>query len=94
MKAIVNVNKNSAYSYLNGRTFEVKELNSKTIAVEIKHKEFGICIADFSYTEVLIIDIEFEISEAKSNCISLGRTEHFDLRDKLLNYKKINKLQF
>ena len=55
MKAIVNVNKESQYAKLNGRTFPVKELLNSTICLNIN----GVS-TDFSFKEVFIVDIEDE----------------------------------
>lgn len=60
MKAIINVSKGSAYSQYNGLTFEVKEVLSKSVAVDIN----GVT-TDFSFSEVMIVDIYQEVNKYK-----------------------------
>lgn len=59
MKAIINVNKNSAYASLNGRTFEVVELLNSVAALNTP-----MACADFSYSEIVIVDIDEEMQRA------------------------------
>ena len=59
MKAIVNVNANSAYANFNGYTFEVKEVLSKIVALNINGNT-----VDFSHNEVLIVDFTKELQAA------------------------------
>jgi len=49
MKAIVKVKKGSVYSNFNGLTFEVEEINSTFVRLDIN----GIS-TDFLYTEVIM----------------------------------------
>jgi len=55
MKAIVKVLRSSAYYDYNGRTFEVKELLSTLVGLDI----LGTTV-DFLHTEVMIVDIDSE----------------------------------
>lgn len=53
-------------SYLNGHTFEVKEILSTLVALQIPSRicegRFDTC--DFSFDEVIIVDIDSEIQKA------------------------------
>ena len=62
MKAIVKVKKGSVYSNFNGLTFEVEEINSTFVRLDIN----GIS-TDFLYTEVIIVDIQKEYQKAFDN---------------------------
>ncbi len=55
MKAIVRVNKRSAYAKYNGHTFEVKEVLSRAVALRIDEET----VADFLHKEVLIVDFAY-----------------------------------
>lgn len=59
MKAIINVNKNSAYAHLNGKTFWVKEVLSNLVAINID----GFTV-DFHHAEVLIVELAAEMQSA------------------------------
>lgn len=59
MKAIINVNENSAYAHLNGKTFPAKELMSTLVAMDI----YGTTV-DFQHQEVLIVDLDAEMQSA------------------------------
>ena len=58
MKAIINVQKGSAYAKYNGLTFEVRELMSSTIALDMNGQT-----TDFNFDEVLIVDLINEFLE-------------------------------
>ena len=60
MKAIVNVRKRSFYSKYNGLTFEVSQFLSNIVALDIH----GQTTADFRFNEVLIVDVDKELSKA------------------------------
>ena len=67
MKAIITgVKKSSGFAYLNGHTFEVKEILSNIVALSIPSKiidgKFDTC--DFSHEEVTIVDIDNEVQQA------------------------------
>ena len=70
MKAIItNVKKSSGYSDYNGLTFDVVEILSNIICINIPSK---ICDGrfdrvDFSYSEVTIVDIQHELQSAYDN---------------------------
>jgi len=72
MKAIINIKrKSSGYSYLNGHTFEVKQVLSNLIALQIPSQicegKFDTC--DFSFDEVIIVNIDEEVqSEYNQYC--------------------------
>ena len=53
MKAIINVNKKSAYADFNGRTYEVVEVLEKRISLNILGTT-----TDFTPKEVIIVDID------------------------------------
>lgn len=88
MKAIVNVNKNSAYKQLNGLTFDVKELLSKVVALDV----LGLTI-DFSYNEIFIVDLKEEFKVAVENA-SRSRKKRKDLASLVwyINTKKYEKI--
>lgn len=67
MKAIITgVKKSSGFAYLNGHTFEVKEILHELVAMSIPSKlidgKFDTC--DFSFAEVTIVDIDNEVQQA------------------------------
>lgn len=62
MKAIINVHKNSIQAKNNGLTFEVKEVLSSIVALDIN----GIT-TDFSFKEVFIVDLINELQKAREN---------------------------
>jgi hypothetical protein len=65
MKAIIKT-KSASYKHLNGRTFNVKEVFTSFVALEVT-SEFvkgGIITTDFNHNEVLIVDIDTEVQRA------------------------------
>ena len=62
MRAIVNVNKGSFYSKFNGLTFDVVELYSNIITLQINNIK-----TDFSLFEVIIVDIQNEYQKSYDN---------------------------
>ena len=62
MKAIVKVNKNSAYAHLNGLTFDVAELRNSQIDLIIEGKT-----TCFGHKEVIICDIQEELKKTYDN---------------------------
>lgn len=62
MKAIVNVNKNSAYAHLNGLTFEVAEILTTLFALDVNGTK-----TDFGHKEVIIISLQEELQIAYDN---------------------------
>jgi hypothetical protein len=56
MKAIISVNKNSAYAHLNGHTFEVKAIYNTSLDLSIN----GTTTA-FGFSEVVIVDLQSEM---------------------------------
>jgi hypothetical protein len=66
MKAIINTKKTSGFSYLNGCTFNVKEVFTSFVAIEIPSQicegKYDTC--DFNHNEVLIVDIDAEVQRA------------------------------
>lgn len=67
MKAIITgVKKSSGFAYLNGHTFEVKEILSNIVALYIPSQlvkgKFDTC--DFTFAEVTIVDIDEEVQKA------------------------------
>lgn len=77
MKAIINVNRKSVYSKLNGLTFDVKDVMSNLISLDIN----GI-ITDFTHKEVMIVDFANELQSAynRANWNSSDMTLLFILR--------------
>ncbi len=65
MKAIINT-KSASYKHLNGKTFNVKEVFSSFVSVEVpsEYVKGGIIPTDFNYNEILIVDIDAEIQKA------------------------------
>jgi len=68
MKAIINTTSKN-YKHLNGRTFNVKELFTSFVAIELTNEfvKGGIITTDFNHNEVLIIDIDAEVQKAYDN---------------------------
>lgn len=64
MKAIIKVPKSSAYSFLNGHTFEVQEVFSTFVSLKIPSQIGEITGIDFSYNEIIIVDIDNEIQKS------------------------------
>lgn len=65
MKAIINT-KSASYKHLNGKTFNVKQVFSSFVAIEIPSQicEGRLDTCDFNHDEVLIVDIDAEIQRA------------------------------
>jgi len=82
MKAIININrKSSGFSYLNGHTFEVKEILSNLVAVQIPSQicegKFDTC--DFAFNEVIIVDIDEEVQSEYNQYCWDGKGCYFNL---------------
>jgi hypothetical protein len=93
MKAIVKVKKASGYSQYNGRTFEVKEILSSIIALSIPSQLDieRMNTIDFSYSEVIIVDIDDEIQrEYEKDCWGGGENNY----QRLLRYCEVNKISY
>lgn len=83
MKAIIKVNKNSAYAKYNYLTFEVNYIvNGSLININIKGAN-----VDFSFKEVIIVDFEKEINKF---FLDFSAGEIFFI----LNYRHINKINY
>jgi len=93
MKAIINLpyNSNSSYRSLNGNTFEIKEVLSILICLLIPNEIGDFKSVDFSFKEVLIVNVNTEIQKAYDsyNCGSDYLTYNI-----LVRYCKENKIQF
>ena len=89
MRAIVKVNKNSAFSHLNGLTFDVKEVLSNIISLDVD----GITV-DFSFKEVMIVDIQQESQRLYDLCNWYGNIDMLVKFNKLNDYKEQNKIKF
>jgi hypothetical protein len=65
MKAIINT-KSKSYKHLNGKTFNVKEVFSTFVSIEVtsEYVKGGIITTDFNHNEILIVDIDNEIQKA------------------------------
>lgn len=87
MKAIINVNKNSSYAMYNGFTFDIKEVFSNTLDLNV----YG-TTTNFSFTEILIVDINEEIEKLQNDCKYPGSIDARKLLNKLSYYKEINHL--
>lgn len=62
MKAIINIpNKKNQYSKFNGLTFEVKDLMNGQVGLIGVNKDFPNNQTDFSFEEVIIVDIQKEV---------------------------------
>ena len=59
MKAILNVSKFNQYSKYNGYSFEVRELLSSLVSLDVNGVK-----TDFSHKEVIIIDLQSEYQNA------------------------------
>lgn len=80
MKAIINVSNGSTYALYNGLTFEVKEVLSRFVAVDIN----GVT-TDFSFSEVMIVDIYQEVHNLQR--IEESRFSTQEYSDRLKNLK-------
>jgi len=101
MKAIVNVNKKSAYAKYNGLTFEVELVLSQQVVLSIINSDFSDTkpiTTDFGHSEVLIVDIKQEIKqltldvETAIRRMSRNPQLEIDLQN-LHSYCKKNKIQ-
>lgn len=77
MKAIVNVHKDSYYKFLNGQTFEVKEIFPSAVGLSV----MGLTI-DFSFSEIEIVDLKKELESCNRETF-----------EKLKRYLEINKIK-
>jgi 3-deoxy-D-arabino-heptulosonate 7-phosphate (DAHP) synthase class II len=92
MKAIItNIKKRSAYAKYNGLTFEVKEVLSTLIALQIPDENGKLNTVDFTFKEVMIVDFEQELQRAYCNANWDNKyLRHFN---NLKNYQEIKKIQ-
>ena len=93
MKAIINIKrKSSVFSYLNGHTFEVKEILSSSVAVQIPSQicEGKFDTFEFIFEEVIIVDIDNEMQTAYDN--QIWGNDSYTYRNMLI-YCLINKLK-
>lgn len=91
MKAIINVNKNSSYSHLNGLTFEVKDFLTKIVSMNVDGTT-----TDFGYKELFIVDLKNEYENAANDYIQNGiinRKGTGKWFNKLTNYIVQNKIK-
>lgn len=86
MKAIVNVNKESAYAKYNGLTFEIVEFLNTMLALNIDGRT-----TDFNYKEVIILDFQKEMQEAYDDYNwDRSRARYLDLK----KYRDANTINF
>lgn len=65
MRAIVtNVNPKSSFANCNGLTFEVKEVLTTLVALNVPDECGKIRAVDFTHKEVFIVDIQEELQQA------------------------------
>lgn len=93
MKAIVNVNPLSAYAHCNGHTFDVVELMSNMIALNIKGST-----VDFALKEIFIVDVAHEIDKCDTLIAAYKIPEKAapairNLRGNLIRYMTENRMQ-
>lgn len=86
MKAIVNVHKNSAYSHLNGLTFEVVGFGANFAALDID----GV-FTDFTHKEIIICDFQKELKESFNKWASKNKANDYST---LSAYQLTNKIKF
>lgn len=67
MKAIIKMNSSSSsyYAKFNFLTFEVSEIGSSFVSINGLNPEFPQNKTDFSFDEIIIVDIAKEIEKAK-----------------------------
>ena len=87
MKAILNVNHNSAYSHQNLLTFNVNMIVSENL-INLNFKGFT---ADFSAKEIIVIDFEKEMQAAFDDFNFSGNSKRYNF---LKNYQEIHKIKF
>ena len=83
MKAIINIKRKSwGYSYLNGHTFEVKEILSHLVSVQIPSQicEGKFVTCDFAFDEVIIVDIDNEVQSQYDQYCWDGKGCYVNLR--------------
>ena len=92
MKAIINVQDGSIYGTCNGKTFEVFKLWSHSVDLIGANPEFPNNGVNFTFNEIIIVDIQDELRSAKLNAQRLGGV-HIDIYDYLKKYCKVKKIK-
>lgn len=86
MKAIVKVKKASAYAKYNGHTFNVESIMDKLICLNINGNS-----VDFSFTEVILVDVQKYYDE---ECVLFEREgTNEKIINSFNNYFFANKMQ-
>ena len=87
MRAVINVPKKNQYSRLNGLTFEVGDIMPNGLGLVGVNVEFPKNQVDFSFKELIIVDLVDELKVSKT-----GRalSSNFEC---LLNYCEVNKYE-
>lgn len=75
MRAIISVNKSSAYASLNGHTFEVKAIYDTSLDLNINGTT-----TSFEFSEVVIVDLQSEIQRFFDQFNWDGNTTYVRLR--------------
>lgn len=94
MKAIINIqNKNNQYSKYNNLTFEVKDLMNGKVGLVGVNPEFPNNQVDFSFEEIIIVDIEKEMQAARENADWVSSYEYASKYQCLINYCQLKGLK-
>lgn len=67
MKVIININKKNQYSKYNGLTFEVKYFGCTYVGVKGLDKQYPENQCDFSFNEVILVNLQEELRLAKES---------------------------
>lgn len=87
MQAIVNVSKFNQYSKFNGHTFDVVEILSTVICLNINGTRM-----DFSHTEVILVNLQEIIRDCVIDVTRSSKPEEYILRTNIERYIKHNNI--
>lgn len=97
MRAIItNLKKESVYSKYNGLTFEVQDCMRGLVGLKIpsESSENLFYTADFSWNEIMIVDLKIEIKSFKNTIDYLSGIKNIDYGKEINDYQnKINYLE-
>lgn len=77
MKAII-ITKRGAYRKHYGKTFDIKDVLSYGVSLKGVNPEFPENSVDFTFDEVLIVDIDEILKEAECQKVALNLTKYLE----------------
>ena len=93
MQAIIWVNKKSQYFNHNGKTFKIGDLLHGGAGLIGVNEQFPENQTDFSFDEILIVDIVNELAKARHESIYGSSAEAFSIVKMLNNYCAIRDIK-